>query len=198
MHARPRPADQRRSLAAVAAVTAAGIATLASAATALAAPSSPTAHARHQTASIGVDWKLVAIVAAVLVLAFADWLVIHRRRRLAARPRRQVPRALLFLLAPIYRYDRGRDAWILRAVGNRVGPVLRPTGYRAAALVPQATDDDLPAPSFPNTEAQPQTPEPFNRPPASRRRARRTSRAAANRQDQEREPPPLSLRRPPD
>jgi hypothetical protein len=29
-------------------------------------------------------------------------------------------------LVPLYRYDELRQAYILRAVGNRVGPVLRP------------------------------------------------------------------------
>jgi hypothetical protein len=29
------------------------------------------------------------------------------------------------LLAPFFRYSYGRDAYILRGVGDRVGPVLR-------------------------------------------------------------------------
>jgi hypothetical protein len=29
------------------------------------------------------------------------------------------------LLAPVYRYSHSRDAFVLRAVGNTVGPVLR-------------------------------------------------------------------------
>jgi hypothetical protein len=29
------------------------------------------------------------------------------------------------LLAPLFRHSRGRDAYVLRGVGNRIGPVLK-------------------------------------------------------------------------
>jgi hypothetical protein len=32
---------------------------------------------------------------------------------------------LLALLFPIFRYSHGREAYVLRIVGNRIGPVLR-------------------------------------------------------------------------
>ncbi len=43
----------------------------------------------------------------------------------AARPRRYVDRHLLMLLRPVLRYSYGREAWVLRLVGNARGPVLR-------------------------------------------------------------------------
>ena len=42
------------------------------------------------------------------------------------RPRRDVPPWLLVLLRPLFEYEFRRDAWVLRGIGNRVGPVLRP------------------------------------------------------------------------
>ena len=42
------------------------------------------------------------------------------------RRRRRVPGVVLFSLRPLFRYSYHRDAWILRAVGERYGPVLRP------------------------------------------------------------------------
>jgi hypothetical protein len=42
------------------------------------------------------------------------------------RPRRVVSRNVVRALTPFYRYDDLRQAYILRGVGNRVGPVLRP------------------------------------------------------------------------
>jgi len=40
------------------------------------------------------------------------------------RPRRQVSPATLSLLRPLFRHSVPRDAWILRRVGNHLGPVL--------------------------------------------------------------------------
>lgn len=41
------------------------------------------------------------------------------------RPRRYLARHWLALLRPAFRYSRTRDAYVLRAVGNTRGPVLR-------------------------------------------------------------------------
>ncbi len=41
------------------------------------------------------------------------------------RPRRYVPGPWLFLLKPVLRYSATRDAFVLRAIGNSSGPVLR-------------------------------------------------------------------------
>ena len=46
--------------------------------------------------------------------------------RSAARPRRYIPRDGLLVLRPRLRYSLRRDAFVLRLVGNSVGPVLRP------------------------------------------------------------------------
>lgn len=45
--------------------------------------------------------------------------------RTVKRHRRYLASHWLTLLRPIVRYSRSRDAYILRAVGGRVGPVLR-------------------------------------------------------------------------
>jgi hypothetical protein len=45
--------------------------------------------------------------------------------RTAKRPRRYVARHWLLLVRPVFRYSAVRDAYVLRVVGRRVGPVLR-------------------------------------------------------------------------
>ena len=45
--------------------------------------------------------------------------------RTVQRPRRFLGARRLFMLAPFFRYSYGRDAYVLRVVGDRVGPVLR-------------------------------------------------------------------------
>ena len=44
--------------------------------------------------------------------------------RNAPRHRKQVTPAALVILRPLFRYSAGRDAYVLRIVGNRFGPVL--------------------------------------------------------------------------
>jgi hypothetical protein len=46
--------------------------------------------------------------------------------RTTHRPRREVAPATLTLLTPLFRYSSSRDAYVMRGVGNRMGPVLRP------------------------------------------------------------------------
>jgi hypothetical protein len=43
---------------------------------------------------------------------------VHRRRR-------YLPRGAVMLLLPALRYSATRDAYVLRVVGNKLGPVLR-------------------------------------------------------------------------
>jgi hypothetical protein len=45
--------------------------------------------------------------------------------RTVRRPRRYVNSQLLTLLSPVFGYDERRDAYMIRGVGARVGPVLR-------------------------------------------------------------------------
>jgi hypothetical protein len=45
--------------------------------------------------------------------------------RTQQRPRRYVARHWLVALKPILRYSTTRDAFVLRALGNSLGPVLR-------------------------------------------------------------------------
>lgn len=42
-----------------------------------------------------------------------------------SRPRHSLPLPLLLLMRPLFRYSAHRDAYVLRVVGNRYGPVLR-------------------------------------------------------------------------
>jgi hypothetical protein len=45
--------------------------------------------------------------------------------RMQHRPRHYVARHWVLLLGPLFRYSSTRDAYVLRAIGNRAGPVLR-------------------------------------------------------------------------
>lgn len=45
--------------------------------------------------------------------------------RSTERPRRTVPGFVITLLSPLFRHSMGRDAYVLRGVGNRYGPVLK-------------------------------------------------------------------------
>jgi hypothetical protein len=45
--------------------------------------------------------------------------------RAVRRPRKYLPHYLLMLLSPVFRYSASRDAYVLRAIGNNHGPVLR-------------------------------------------------------------------------
>lgn len=53
--------------------------------------------------------------------------------RTAPRPRHAVSQGTAHLLSPFFRYSVGRDAYVLRVVGNRLGPVLvTPTEHAPA------------------------------------------------------------------
>jgi hypothetical protein len=207
MHAQPTSKDRRRSRAAlVATATAAAsalimLATAASASSAhQARPHAARSHAHALQASITTDWKLPALVAALLVLALGNWLAIRKRHRRSARPRHEIPNTALVLLKPIYRYDYKRDAWILRIIGPRLGPVLRPHGYGATPvpLRQSGLTTEQPTPTAtPELFATATAPAPA---PASARRSRRrpTNRKQTPGQAQNHEPPPLPIRRPPD
>lgn len=58
------------------------------------------------------------------------------------RPRHYVPRWLVVLLAPLFRYSVSRDAYILRGVGQRRGPVLK------AGKPPEPITPRPPSPRF--------------------------------------------------
>lgn len=45
--------------------------------------------------------------------------------RLTARRRHDLPPVVLFVLRPLFRYCDWREAWVLRLIGERYGPVLR-------------------------------------------------------------------------
>jgi hypothetical protein len=47
-------------------------------------------------------------------------------RPAAPRPRREWPEPAVMALRPLFRYDRRRRAYVLRGLGNRMGPVIRP------------------------------------------------------------------------
>jgi hypothetical protein len=54
--------------------------------------------------------------------------------RTQQRPRRYVARHWLVVLKPVLRYSATRDAFVLRAVGNSLGPVLRVNRRRGASV----------------------------------------------------------------
>jgi hypothetical protein len=41
------------------------------------------------------------------------------------RPRHYLPAPVLITVRPLFRYSGGRDAYVLRVGGNRIGPVLK-------------------------------------------------------------------------
>lgn len=62
--------------------------------------------------------------------------------RTNARPRKQVSGLMMMLLRPFFRYSITRDAYVLRIIGNRVGPVLqRRMAAAEAEAVPDAGSD---------------------------------------------------------
>ena len=54
------------------------------------------------------------------------------RSRSVARSRRYISRYRLLMLRPLLRYSVTREAFVLRVVGNSIGPVLRPDRRRRA------------------------------------------------------------------
>jgi hypothetical protein len=54
----------------------------------------------------------------------------NRTVRATPRTRRYVAPGLLRALRPLFVYNHNRDAYILRAVGKRIGPVLRSSEER--------------------------------------------------------------------
>ncbi len=60
----------------------------------------------------------------------------ERVMRSAVRPRRYVAGHWLLLLKPALRYSASRDAFVLRAIGNSTGPVLRPDRRRRQSRSP--------------------------------------------------------------
>ena len=81
-------------------------------------------------------WLLFLVPVALVVLMV--WLVAYARSgpptaygyALGNEPRRrrQVPASVIRLLTPLFAYNHHRDAYILRGIGNRRGPVLKVRG----------------------------------------------------------------------
>lgn len=57
--------------------------------------------------------------------------------RAAPRPRRRISPRAAVLLSPLFRMSYGRDAYVLRGIGNRWGPVLQVRGPAAAPPAPR-------------------------------------------------------------
>jgi hypothetical protein len=64
---------------------------------------------------------------------------------LGQRPRHEVPPAVLLALRPLFRYSRGRRAWVLRWVGSEHGPVLRRRPQSTSPLAPAPVTGSAPA-----------------------------------------------------
>ena len=71
--------------------------------------------------------------------------------RLSPRPRHEVPPAVLFALRPLFRYSRGRHAWVLRWVGSERGPVLRRRPHQRRGTL----ESTSPLPAAPVTGSAP-------------------------------------------
>ncbi len=52
----------------------------------------------------------------------------------APRARKPISRTKLALLRPFLRYSQGRDAYVLRGVGNSYGPVFKPQRRQITGL----------------------------------------------------------------
>lgn len=52
--------------------------------------------------------------------------MLHDSMRSIPRPRHYIARPWIWLATPLLRYSVSRDAYVLRGVGNSMGPVLRP------------------------------------------------------------------------
>jgi hypothetical protein len=63
--------------------------------------------------------------------------------RTIARTRHPLSRPLIVALRPLFRYSRGREAYVLRGVGRHFGPVLV---SRTRGEHPRAGDPVSPAP----------------------------------------------------
>ncbi len=61
-----------------------------------------------------------------------------KSRRLVPRPRREVSSELLMVLRLLFRYSALRNAWILRGIGERYGPVLCPAERQTTTKVAPA------------------------------------------------------------
>jgi hypothetical protein len=57
--------------------------------------------------------------------------------RTQSRPRHQVSPVTIVLLSPLFRHSTSRQAYVLRLIGNRWGPVLQ-RRFRGTAQIPPA------------------------------------------------------------
>ena len=91
-------------------------------------PGPPRSRPTHAPAGgSSLDVGALAALLVLLALAVAGFLVLRRRLSPSGthpRRRRWVARWLILVLAPLVRYSAGRDAYVLRLVGRRHGPVL--------------------------------------------------------------------------
>jgi hypothetical protein len=87
-----------------------------------------------------VESALVLIVPLVLTVVLVGFALYSRNEssssrnrvtRATPRRRRYVSQRTLSLLRPLFAYNHNRDAYILRGVGKRFGPVLRSSEVRA-------------------------------------------------------------------
>ena len=91
----------------------------------------------------------------VAVVVFLVWLVAYTRSgpptaygyALGNEPRRRrrVPASVIKLLTPLFSYDRHRDAYVLRGIGKRTGPVLKLRAADAGSRVMRPAAKAAPA-----------------------------------------------------
>ena len=89
--------------------------------------------------------------AVIWVDMFEKWVTV---RGSGETPRRRysLPKPVVFALLPLFRYSDWRDAWILRVVGERYGPVVRmPPGQHIALHVQVVPESWKVLPRWPTT-----------------------------------------------
>jgi hypothetical protein len=89
------------------------------------APHKPPAPATHKRTGTGIPTRAVlALIVALIAVAFLTLAVIRSSRRRVPRGRREISPTLERLLRPLFRYDPQRYALVLRGIGRRFGPVF--------------------------------------------------------------------------
>jgi hypothetical protein len=84
------------------------------------------APATHRSTHTGIPSPaLLALIPILIAVALLIRAVIRGSRRRVPRGRHEISPTLVRLLAPLFRYDQRRYAWVLRGIGSRFGPVLR-------------------------------------------------------------------------
>lgn len=102
------------------------------------------------TAPASGGWPVVWLLLAGLTAAGGGLVAVSHRSRAFPRRRRYItPRSMVIARLAGFRYSHHRDAYVLRLVGNRLGPVLKTTPSKVA----QPSPGHSPVPHSPVTHS---------------------------------------------